>query len=63
MPAVSSLEDLKSVNQELQAQKEKHPESYTEFVDLLRRNRKIGYKNICKLMMGEATPEKLKGME
>ena len=27
----------------------------------LRTWRKVGYKNICKLLLGEATPEKLKG--
>ena len=35
----------------------------TDLVELFRKNRQIGYKNICKMMMGEATPEKLKGIE
>jgi hypothetical protein len=63
MPAVASLEELNAVQEQLQALKAKHPEAYGDFVELLRRHRKVGYKNICKLMMGEATPEKLKGME
>ena len=32
-----------------------------DLVELFRRHRKVGYKNICKMMMGEATAEKLKG--
>ena len=60
MPAIATLEELNGVNEELKQLKEKHPLAYQDFVDLLRKNRKIGYKNICKLMMGETTPEKLK---
>ncbi len=63
MPAVGSLEELKSVDEQLKAIKEQHPEGHADFVELFRKNRKIGYKNICKLMIGEATPEKLKGLE
>lgn len=63
MPAVASLEELKAVNEQLESLKERHPEAYADLVELFRRNRKLGYKNICKMMMGEATPEKLKGME
>ena len=63
MPAVASLEELKAVEEQLNAIKEQHPEVYADFVELFRKNRKIGYKNICKMMMGEATPEKLKGLE
>jgi hypothetical protein len=29
-------------------------------VELFRRHRHIGYRNLSRLMMGEATPEKLK---
>ncbi|MBA7630953.1 hypothetical protein ES703_38480 [subsurface metagenome] len=63
MPAVASLEDLKAVDEQLKALKEEHPEVYAHFVELFRKNRKIGYKNICKMMLEEATPEKLKGLE
>ena len=63
MSAVASLEDLKAVDEQLKTIKEQHPEAYAHFVELFRKNRKIGYKNICKMMMGEATPEKLKGLE
>jgi hypothetical protein len=61
MPAVASLEDLKSVDTDLAALKARHPEAYNELSALFRTHRRVGYKNICKLMLGEATPEKLKG--
>ena len=63
MPAVASLEELKAVEEQLRELKAKHPEGYLEVVELLRRHRKVGYKNICKMMMGEASAEKLKGLE
>jgi hypothetical protein len=63
MPAVASLEDLKAVEEQLKQLKSQHPEGYADLVELFRRHRKVGYKNICKMMMGEATPEKLKGLE
>ena len=62
MPAVASLEELKSVVQDLEALQGEHPGAYQQLVALFGKHRKVGYKNICKLMMGEATPEKLKGM-
>ena len=34
-----------------------------ECLDQLKRYRKIGYKNVCKMLLGEATPEKLKGVD
>lgn len=61
MPAIASLEELNAVNDDLAALKGRHPAAYSEVADLLRRHRKVGYKNICKLLLGEATPEKLKG--
>ncbi len=63
MPAIASLEELETVNEQLKVLKTKHPEVYEDFVQVFRKNRKVGYKNICKLMMDEATPQKLKGME
>ena len=63
MPAVASLEELRAADEQLKGIKVQHPELYAEIVELFRKNRKIGYKNICKMMMGEATPEKLKGLE
>ncbi len=63
MPAIASLEELETINEQLKVLKTKHPEAYEDFVQLFRKNRKVGYKNICKLMMDEATPQKLKGIE
>lgn len=62
MPAVATLEDLKSVEGDLNSLRSKHPEAYKDFADFFKKHRKVGYKNICKLLLGEATPEKLKGM-
>ena len=61
MPALASLEDLKQVQTRLEELKQSHPEAYQAFADLLKKHRAVGYKNICKLLLGESTPEKLKG--
>jgi len=61
MPALASIDDLREVLARLEALKEQHPEAYSRFADILRTWRKVGYKNICKLLLGESTPEKLKG--
>lgn len=61
MPAVASIEDLRAVEADLLALKVAHPQAYDALAALFRAHRKVGYKNICKLMLGEATPEKLKG--
>ena len=63
MPAVASLEELNAVAEQLGGLKGRFPEAYGEVVELFRRHRAVGYKNICKMMMGEATAEKLKGLE
>jgi hypothetical protein len=63
MPAVATLEELKAVEEQLRQLKASQPEAYVQLVELFRRHRKVGYKNICKMMMEEATPERLKGME
>lgn len=63
MPAVASIEELKSVEADLQRLREQHPEAYREFETLFRSHRKVGYKNICKLLLQEVTPEKLKGTD
>jgi hypothetical protein len=61
MPALASLEELQKVSARLEQLKAEHPEAYGAFAELLKTFRKIGYKNICKLLLGESTPEKLKG--
>lgn len=61
MPAMANLEDLKEVLSRLEAVKGRFPEAYDELARVFRDWRKVGYKNICKLLLGESTPEKLKG--
>ncbi len=63
MPAIASLEELKAIDAGLKKLKEEFPEAYERFAQFFRDNRRIGYKNIVKLLIGEATPEKLKGLE
>lgn len=63
MSAVASLEELRQVANELESLKMKDEEIYRDFVELFKRNRSVGYKNICKLLMEETTPEELKGVE
>lgn len=60
MPALSSLEDLQKTHQQIAELKKKFPEACGAIAEFLKRNRKIGYKNICKMFTGEATPESLK---
>jgi hypothetical protein len=61
MPAFASLEELTKVHRELTELEENYPEAYKAFAALFKSNRKIGYKNICKMLMGEVTPQELKG--
>ena len=63
MPAIASLEDLQRVQNELEALKMKSPEDYEDFAKFFRKNRNIGFKNIVKMLIGEADPEKLKGLK
>lgn len=63
MPSVASLEELKAVHMDLEKAKQADAEAYTRIAELFKKHRKVGYKNICKMLLGEATPEKLKGLE
>jgi len=62
MPAIATLEELKAIDMGLKKLKESYPQAYEEFAQFFKNNRRIGYKNIIKLMIGESTPEKLKGL-
>jgi len=62
MPAIASLEDLQKLNTEIQQIKKQHSEACIKIVELIKRNRKIGYRNFCKLFTGERTPEELKSV-
>jgi hypothetical protein len=56
MPALASLEDLKSAQQDLLEAKD-----LDELKAAFKRWRRIGWKNIVKLWLQERTPEQLKG--
>ena len=56
MPAISSLEALKTAQKDLQQAK-----SLEELKAAFKKWRKIGWKNVCKLWLEERTPEQLKG--
>jgi hypothetical protein len=61
MPAIASLEELNRVERQLDDLKNRHPEAYGDLVTLLQAFRGIGYRNICRLVLGETTPRRLKG--
>lgn len=61
MPAVATLDELKTVEAQLAEARAQFPEAYARIAAVFRANLKVGYKNISKLLLGEATPEKLKG--
>jgi len=56
MPAIASLEDLKAAQKDLLEAK-----NLEELRAAFKKWRKIGWKNVCKLWLGERTPEQLKG--
>jgi hypothetical protein len=56
MPAIASLEDLKAAQRDLLNAKD-----LNELKAAFKRWRKVGWKNVVKLWLGERTPEQLKG--
>jgi hypothetical protein len=63
MPAIASLEDLKKLDEDIQGIKKQHPDVCSKIAQIIKKNRKIGYRNFCKLFLGERTPEQLKSGE
>lgn len=63
MPAAAPLEELERANEELQSLEMKFPDAYDDFAEFFRRNRSLGYNNLCKMLMGEQTPKQLKGLD
>ena len=61
MPAMATIEQLREVEQSVLDFESRFPEAFTEISRIIKTYRKIGYKNIIKLMLHESTPEKLKG--
>ena len=55
MPAIASLEDLKSAEKDLQEAK-----NLNELKATFKKWRRIGWKNVCKPWLEERTPEELK---
>lgn len=62
MPAAAPLEELERAHEELQSLEMKFPDAYEDFAEFFRRNRSLGYNNLCKMLMGEQTPKQLKGL-
>jgi len=56
MPAIASLEELRTAHKDLLAAKD-----IEELKATFKKWRRIGWKNICKLWLEERTPEQLKG--
>ena len=56
MPAIASLEDLRAAQKDLLEAK-----NLEELKTAFKKWRKIGWKSVCKLWLGERTPEQLKG--
>jgi len=56
MPVIASLEELKAAEKELLEAKD-----LEDLKTVFRKWRHIGWKNVCKLWLGERTPEQLKG--
>lgn len=61
MAALASLEELREVDTKVRQFQSEFPEAYGAISEVLKKYRRIGYKNIIKLLLAEATPEKLKG--
>jgi len=63
LPAVASLKELEQVQLMLEIIKAEYPDAYEKFKMLFKTHRQVGYKNIAKMILGESTPKKLKGLE
>ena len=62
MPATASLEDLKAVEADMREMEAKYPDAYKWLVTALARHKNVGWKNICKMILGVAA-EQLKGLK
>ncbi len=60
MPAQANLRDLEKLQLALSLFKAQNEEAYGYLQQIIRDYRKLGYKNICKLILEEVTPEDLK---
>lgn len=60
MPAASDEELLRALH-EVEAFEMKHPEAFEDLVDLVDQNRRIGYSNLCKMVLGRITEDEIEG--
>ena len=60
MASVAKLEDLVALNNVIKGMRKQHPDAYGDIKEIILRNRSTGYRNFCKLFIGEWTPEELK---
>jgi hypothetical protein len=61
VPAIADLEELREVDARVKEFQSNYPEAYGSLVELIKKYRKVGYRNLAKLLLNESTPEKLKG--
>jgi hypothetical protein len=61
MPAVADLEELREVDARVKEFQSSYPDAYRTLAELIKKYRKVGYRNFAKLLLNESTPEKLKG--
>jgi len=60
VPAKADLRELEKLQLALSLLKAQHKEAYSAIQTVIKDYRSIGYKNICKLLLEEVTPEDLK---
>ena len=59
MPTSIPLEKLTAAANEIALLKESYPEAFVAIVTLCKNQRSVGYRNLCRLIMDETTPEEL----
>lgn len=59
MPAASQEELLRALH-EVEAFEKKHPDAFEDLVDLIDRNRRVGYKTFSKIILGRLTEEDIR---
>ncbi len=60
MPAIAPIQDLKKAQDSINDLKKKYPSACNDFMQFLSAYRGVGYSNLCKMFIEEATPESLK---
>lgn len=59
MPTSVPLEKLTAAANEIDLFKQSYPDAFKAVVNLFRKQRSVGYRNLCRLIMEETTPEEL----